>query len=259
MAADLAGHEFLSGRRAFVTASSRNLGAAIATELAMKGATVCVQYHASSDVASHLVHELGARTGRRHAAVQGDASSSGSVSRMIEDAEAALDGGIDILVNNAGPFSMVPFTALAETEWDQIWNANVKAIYIAARHVAPGMRDRGWGRIVNVSAGSAFLRNHSVYGLAKNAVNFLTEELALELGPAVTVNAVAPGQIEESAADIGEIDPTFVERAVRHTPAGRLVTRPEVAGIVALICSPAFDMLTGVIMPVDGGWRLNRF
>jgi NAD(P)-dependent dehydrogenase (short-subunit alcohol dehydrogenase family) len=121
------------------------------------------------------------------------------------------------------------------------------------------MRDRGWGRIVNVSAGSAYLRNHSVYGLAKNGVIFLTEELALELGPAVTVNAVAPGQIEESAADIGEIDPTFVERAVRHTPARRLVTRPEVAAIVALMCSPAFDMVTGVTLPVDGGWRFNRF
>ena len=259
MAADPLEREFLRDRRAFVTASSRNLGAAIATALAMKGATVCIQYYESSDVASRLVLELNARTGRQHLAVRGDASNSASVSRMIADAEAALEGGIDILVNNAGPFSMAPFASLAEAEWDQIWDTNVKAIYIAARRVAPGMRDRGWGRIVNVSAGSAYLRNHSIYGLAKNGVNFLTEELALELGPAVTVNAVAPGQIEESAADIGEIDPTFVERAIRHTPAGRLVTRFEVAGIVTLMCSPAFDMVTGVTLPVDGGWRFNRF
>src|SRR5262249_30055204 len=191
-------------------------------------------------VASRLVHELNARTARRHSAVQGDASSSASVSSMIGDAEAALEGGIDILVNNAGPFSMAPFGSLPEAERDKVWDPNVKAIYVSARRVSAGMRDGGWGRMVNVSAGSASLRNHSVYGLAKNAVNFLTEELALELGPAVTVNAVAPGQIEESAADIGEIDPTFVERAVRHTPAGRLVTRSEVAGIVTLMCSPAF-------------------
>src|SRR5262249_37483007 len=149
---------------------------------AMKGATVCIQYYESADAASRLAHELNARTGRKHAAVQGDASSSASVSRMIADAETALEGGIDILVNNAGPFSMTPFASMPEAEWDQIWDTNVKAIYVAARRVAPGMRDRGWGRIVNVSAGSAYLRNHSVYGLAKNGVIFLTEELALELG-----------------------------------------------------------------------------
>ena len=112
---------------------------------------------------------------------------------------------------------------------------------------------------MNISAGSAYLRNHSIYGLAKNAIIFLTEELALELGPFITVNAVAPGQIEESAADIAEFDSTFVERAIQHTPAGRLVTRKEVAAIVATLCSPGFAMVTGATLPVDGGWRFNRF
>src|SRR5207302_4999838 len=112
-----------------------------------------------------------------------------------------------------------------------------QACYVASQCVASGMRRRGWGRIVNISAGSAYVRNHSIYGLSKEAIIFLTEELALELGPEVTVNAVAPGQIAESADDIAEFDPTFVERAVRHTPAGRLVTRAEVAAIVAMLCS----------------------
>src|SRR5437879_2730973 len=135
---------FLRGRRALVTASSRNLGAAIATALAHAGALVCIHYHASRDAGETLVRRLAAET-----------------------------------------------------------------------------------------------------GLSKEAIIFLTEELALELGPEVTVNAVAPGQIAESADDIAEFDPTFVERAVRHTPAGRLVTRAEVAAIVAMLCSPAFDMVTG--------------
>ena len=95
------------------------------------------------------------------------------------------------------------------------------------------MREAGWGRIVLLSAGSAYLRNHAIYGLAKQALGFLAEELALELGPAITVNAVAPGQIAESADDIAEHDPSFVERAIAHTPAGRLVTRAEVAELVA--------------------------
>jgi NAD(P)-dependent dehydrogenase (short-subunit alcohol dehydrogenase family) len=154
---------------------------------------------------------------------------------------------------------MTPFAELEEPEWDLVWDVNVKAAQIATRLLAPGMRDAGWGRIVLLSAGSAYLRNHSIYGLAKNALAFLAEELALELGPEVTVNAVAPGQIAESADDIAEFDPSFVERAVAHTPAGRLVTRGEVAELVAALCGPAFDMVTGATLPLDGGWRLQRF
>jgi NAD(P)-dependent dehydrogenase (short-subunit alcohol dehydrogenase family) len=110
-----------------------------------------------------------------------------------------------------------------------------------------------------MAAGSAFIRNHGVYGLAKGAVILLTEALALELGPAITVNAVAPGQIAESGPDISAIDPTFINRAIAHTPVGRLVTRPEVASLIVWMCSPAADLITGHTIPVDGGWRFNRF
>ena len=156
-------------------------------------------------------------------------------------AEEALSkaGRIDVLVNNTGPFSMDPFATLAEEEWDRILDANLKAAYVCSQVVVPGMRQAGWGRIVNVSAGSAYIRNHSIYTLAKAALITLTEELALELGPEITVNAITPGQICESAADIAEFDPTFVERAIEWTPLKRLVTRPEVAAIVAeLVWAP---------------------
>jgi NAD(P)-dependent dehydrogenase (short-subunit alcohol dehydrogenase family) len=93
----------------------------------------------------------------------------------------------------------------------------------------------------------------------KQALSFLAEELALELGPEITVNAVAPGQIAESADDIAAYDPSFVERAIAHTPAGRLVTRAEVAELVVALCGPSFDMVTGATLPVDGGWRLQHF
>ncbi len=162
-------------------------------------------------------------------------------------------------MHNAGPFAMTPFAEMDEAEWDTIWDVNVKAAQIATRLLAPDMRAAGWGRIVLLSAGSAYLRNHSIYGLAKQALSFLAEELALELGPEITVNAVAPGQIAESADDIAEFDADFVERAIAHTPAGRLVTRAEVAALVAALCGPSFDMVTGTTLPVDGGWRLQRF
>jgi len=108
-----------------------------------------------------------------------------------------------------------------------VMDANLRSVYLLAQQVAPGMNERGWGRIINLSAGSAFLRNHSVYGLAKAGVRFLTEALALELKPGVTVNAIAPGQIAESAPDISLIDPTFVERSIRITPAGWSPSAPQ--------------------------------
>jgi NAD(P)-dependent dehydrogenase (short-subunit alcohol dehydrogenase family) len=243
---------FLSGRTALVTGSSRNLGAVIAERLAAHGATVAVTYRQSEEAARELVARL---PGRGHVAVGGDLE---DPAPLVAAAHEAL-GRVDVLVHNAGPFSMTPFAEMGEGEWDTIWDVNVKAAYLAARALAPAMRAAGWGRIVLLSAGSAYLRNHSIYGLAKQALAFLAEELALELGPEITVNAVAPGQIAESADDIAEFDPSFVERAIAHTPAGRLATRAEVAELVAALCGPSFDMVTGVTLPVDGGWRLQRF
>jgi NAD(P)-dependent dehydrogenase (short-subunit alcohol dehydrogenase family) len=248
----------LEGRTALVTGASRNLGATIAERLAAAGATVAL--HGRTPGGAELVAaRLRRDTGRDHLTVAGELDGGSSVRDLVEEALDGLGGRIDVLVHNAGPFSMTPFGELAEDEWDMVWNVNVKAAYLAARLAAPAMREAGWGRVVLISAGSAYLRNHAVYGLAKQALGFLAEELALELGPAITVNAIAPGQIEESAADIAEYDPSFVERAVAHTPAGRLVTRAEVAELVALLCGPQFAMVTGATLPVDGGWRFNRF
>jgi NAD(P)-dependent dehydrogenase (short-subunit alcohol dehydrogenase family) len=252
-------HGFLAGRTALVTGSSRNLGAVIAERLAARGATVAVTYRQSEAEARELAARLGTATGRRHVAVAGDLADAGQVRRLVGAAAEELGGRIDVLVHNAGPFSMTPFVELDEAEWDEIWNVNVRAAHVATKIVAPAMRESGWGRIVLLSAGSAYLRNHSIYGLAKQAVSFLAEELALELGPQITVNAVAPGQIAESAEDIAEHDPSFVERAIRATPAARLVTRAEVGELVARLCGPEFDMVTGATLPVDGGWRLQRF
>lgn len=250
----MAGTGTLTGKNALVTSSSRNLGAQIVRSLAAEGANVVVNYHSSEDVALSIVADLGPN----HVALYGDTTTADGVRALVGEALDSL-GRIDILVNNSGPFSMDPFTELEEGEWDRIWDSNVKAAYVATQVVVPGMREAGWGRIVNISAGSAYLRNHSIYSLAKEAMITLTEELALELGPEINVNAIAPGQIAESAEDIAEFDPTFVDRAIEHTPTGRLVTRPEVAAIVVALCTPLFDGVTGVTIPVDGGFRLARF
>lgn len=251
---------FLDGRTALVTGGSRNLGPVLAARLADAGATVAVHYRSARAEAEAVAEELRRRTGRAHVAVGGDLQASADVDRVVDAAREALGGHVDVFVHNAGPMlSMTPVAELDPGEWDATWETNVRAAYLAVRRLAPGMRERGFGRVVLLSAGSAFVRNHGAYGLAKAAIIPLTEELAAGLGPEITVNAVAPGQILESAADIAQFDDTFVERTTAATPGGRLVTREEVAEVVAALCSPPFALVTGATIPIDGGARLPRF
>ncbi len=191
----LAAMAALGGHRAVVTGASRNLGAEIAARLATAGVAVAVNYRSSHDEAEAVVASL-TEVGRgRHWAVAGDVADPDDAVRVVAESAKALGGPIDILVNNAGPYSATPFLDLKEEEFDRVWNANTKATYLMARAVAPGMKEGGWGRIVNLSASSAFVRNRSVYTLANAAIITLTEELAVELAPDIGVNAIAPGQI----------------------------------------------------------------
>jgi NAD(P)-dependent dehydrogenase (short-subunit alcohol dehydrogenase family) len=249
----------LEGRRALITGGSRNLGVAVATRLGRAGMSVGINYHTSGEAAEELAARLEKETGATHVALPADVTKPEEIRGMVAEAVGRLGGPIDVLVNNAGPFGVTPFAELDEEEWDRVWNANVKATYVAVQAVVPGMRSAGWGRIVNLSAVSAYVRNRGMYTLAKSAINTLTEQLALELAPEITVNAVAPGQIQESLDDLREYVPEWAERVVRMTPAGRLVRREELAEVVYLLCTPAFDMVTGLTIPVDGGLRLPRF
>jgi len=251
---------FLEGRAALVTAASQKLGAATAEALAERGANVAINYYDESDGDADVVMGRLAAHGGIYAAIPGDVGTAEGIREVIAAARVALGGGpITVLVNNYGPFSMTPFVEMPVEEFDRIWDGNVKAVYAAVRELVPEMRKAGWGRIVSMSAGSAFLRNHSIYSLAKAAIMTLTESLALEVGPEIRVNAVAPGQIAESAEDMEAQDPSFMARIVDHTPIGRLVTRPEVASLIAEMCGPLFDAVNGVTLPIDGGARIPRF
>jgi len=250
----------LAGKCALVTGCYRNLGSVTAETLAHHGADVVINDLDRPELrdARRKILERVRSHGVRAEAIEADLQKSGEVKKLCKDAVKAL-GKIDIVVNNAGPFNMDPFVELEERTWDLIMDINLKAIYLTTRELAPLMRANGWGRIVNMCAGSAYVRNHNVYTLAKKGVEVITESLAYELGPEVTVNAVAPGQIEESLPDIHEFDPTFGERYTNHAPLKRLVTRREIANIIALICTPAFQTMTGMTIRVDGGAEIPRF
>jgi NAD(P)-dependent dehydrogenase (short-subunit alcohol dehydrogenase family) len=245
-----------AGKVAFVTASSRYLGAATATALARAGARTAIHYHHSAAQAQALVQKLRAE-GLEAEAFGADGRNPEEL-RRAADAVVERFGGVDILVNNLGPFSDLPWLKLPEAQWDWILDTNLKAVYVLAQRLAPGMIERGWGRIVNISAVSAFIRSQSIYGLAKAAVIHLTEALALELAPHVTVNAIAPGQIEDSEL-IDEIDPRLKGILRDQSPLKRLVTYQEIAEVILLLCGGPFASMTGQTLTLDAGWSLPKW
>ena len=242
-----------SGKVALVTGSSRNLGAVIARALAERGAEVAVHYAKHADDAQRMARQIQESSGIAEV-FRADVGDSGEVRRLAAEVLARF-GRVDMLVNNVGPYADIPLLDLPEDVWDAALNSNVKASYLLTQALAPGMKQRGWGRIVNLAAVSAFVRVHSVYGLAKAAVIHLTESLALELAPEIRVNAIAPGQIQESD-EIELIAPGYIAQMTEATPLRRLVTRQEVADAACLLCSDRLPSLTGQTLVLDGGWSL---
>ncbi len=242
----------LTGKVCLITGASRGLGVTIALTLAGYGAAVAVHYNHSARAAEALCGEVAARGGTA-LAVQANLLHAEAVETLATTVSEQL-GPIDLLVNNVGPYVDTPFLDLSLTDFDHVMHGNVRATFLLSQCVGRQMRKRNSGRIINIAATDYRHRSHSVYGLAKGGVIYLTEALALELAPTVPVFALAPDLI----ADNEDMTPDFVGRAVAATPMHRLVTRREVAEMVALLCTPAFDMMTGQTLVMDGGRTLPR-
>lgn len=242
----------LANQVCLVTGASRTLGAAIARRMAAEGARVVVNYHNSAEAAHALCAELNAAGGAA-AAIQADVSKPDQAERLVAAAWQQL-GPIDILVNNVGPYVDTPFLEMPADDFDRILAGNIRATFLMSQAVGRKMKARGRGVIVNIAATDSYHRSHSVYGLAKSGVIHLTEAFALELAPEVRVNALAPDLI----ADNEGMEADFVAQSIAGTPSGRLVTRAEVAGMAVLLCTAAFDSVTGQTVAMDGGRRLPR-
>ncbi|HZP81970.1 MAG TPA: SDR family oxidoreductase [Chthonomonadaceae bacterium] len=244
--------ETLRGKVCLVTGASRALGAEIARTLARYGAKVAVNYHQSEEAARALCAEIGAQGGTA-VPLQADVSDAEAAARLVMTAWETL-GPIYALVNNVGPYVDTPFLELPVADFDRILAANVRATFLVTQAAGKRMKAEGAGHVINIAATDAFHRSHSVYGLAKSGVLYLTEAFARELAPEVGVTAIAPDLI----ADNEGMDAAFVEQAVSATPLGRLVTRAEIAEMVCLLCTPAFATLTGHTLIMDGGRTIPR-
>lgn len=247
----------LNGRVALVTGASRGLGAAIARKLGACGAKVAVNYFGSEGKALAVVEEI-RRGGGMAQALRADVRDEGEVNRLVRESESAL-GPIDILVPNAtGP---QPFVRLEELTWraclDQL-EFFVKSPLLLAKAVVPGMKRRGWGRIINIGS-EVFERGvpeFSNYVSAKGAQLGLTRSWAMELAAhGITVNLVAPGWIP---TERHKDDPQEMKDAYAAAVPMRHMGEPEDVGeAVAFLASDAAKFITGQKLSVNGGNTLG--
>ena len=236
---------------------SRGIGRATALLLASRGAAVCVNYVARADAAGALVREI-TGFGGTAVAVQADVSDAGQAERLIEMAAADL-GPVTVLVNNAGVAVQATLDTYDPAALDRMRRVNVDGMIHTTRAVMAGMRERRFGRIVNLSSIAALgtaLAGNAFYAATKAEVAILTRRFAMELGPhGVTVNAVAPGLVrtEMSAASLRERGPDAERRLAGRAMVGRIGEPEDIAHAVAFLADPKSGWITAQVLVVDGG------
>ena len=232
----------LDGKVAVVTGGAQGIGRAIADGLEREGATV-------------VIADLDPPEG----GIRADVSSESDVEAMVRET-VSRHGGLDILVNNAGLYAslaMRPFDQIPLEEWRQVMDVNVASMFLTCRAVVPVMRDRGGGKIVNISSGTPFRGVPFLlhYVTSKGAIVAFTRALAKELGKdSIHVNCVAPGF---TMTDGVMANPEVVEKLRDVSVAARTIQRDQVpedvVGAVVFFCSPGADFVTGQTMVIDGG------
>ena len=240
----------LTGRIALVTDGSRGIGRAAAVALAKARAYVAVDFQHREAEAQAVRSEIQA-TRHRALAVKADVSNAAEVARMVETVEMGL-GGIDILVNNAGISRPQPLGEITEQDWDDVLTVNLKSMFLVTQAVLPGMRQRKWGRIINLSSVAAQLGGviGPHYAASKAGAIGLTHSYATLLAKeGITANAIAPALIEtEMITSNPKARPDLV-------PVGRFGKVEEVVDVVVMLASNGY--ITGQTISINGGWYMT--
>ena len=249
--------QLLERRVAIVTGGGHGIGKAYCEALAQNGAAVVVA-EIDGDAAERTASALRS-AGARAVEVQTDVADEASTRKM---AQRALDafGRIDVLVNNAAvfatiPISRVPIEEVSVEEWDRVMAVNLRGIFLSCKAVLPIMRQQGYGKIINISSGTALngspTRIH--YVTSKGGVLSFTRTLAREVGPSgVRVNAIAPGSTLSEENPSEEIMRLRQQR-LEDRALSRVQVPADLVGTVVFFASPASDFITGQTLVVDGG------
>lgn len=254
----------LTGKTAVVTGSTSGIGQAIARTLVNEGATVVINGRDADRTkeAANAIQGSG-----KAVPVHGDVGSAEGVAEFLERLKAV--GDVDILVNNAGIFQPMPFFEIPDAEWSRFFEINVMSGIRLSRALAPGMQERGWGRIIFISSESGIsIPDEMVhYGMTKTAQLSVMRGLAKTLrGTGVNVNAVLPGPtwtegvadfVAQLAEDEGlsaeEMRKQFIPRFRPDSMIERFIEPMEIAAMVAYAVSPVSSATTGAALRVEGG------
>jgi NAD(P)-dependent dehydrogenase (short-subunit alcohol dehydrogenase family) len=245
----------LEGKVAVVSGASKGIGRGLAIGLAQHGAAVAVNYKNDREGAEETARTIRAAGGEA-AVIGADVSVTAEAVGLIDEAVERL-GRIDVLVNNAGRSRFNWALEITEEDWEDVVGTNLRGAFFTSQAAARHMRSAGGGSIVNVSSCAATLTAlyHSIYTMSKAGLEGLTKQLALELAPAIRVNAIAPGptSVERSR----DYDPNFDQTWGSVVPMRRVAYPEDLVGPVVFLASEQSRFVTGDVIHVDGGWTVQ--
>jgi len=237
-------------RVAFVTGGTRGIGRAIVERLKADGMQVAAGYSGNDEAAAACAKELGVMV------VKGNVGNFMDCKHAVEKVEKEF-GPIDVLVNNAGITRDGVFHRMTSEQWSEVIRVNMDSLFNMTRQVIEGMREREWGRIINISSinGQKGQVGQTNYSAAKAGVIGFTKALALENAKkGVTVNCVAPGYIDTEM--VQAVPPKVLESIIGQIPAGRLGSGEEIADTVSFLAGERAAYVTGTTLSLNGGQYL---
>ncbi|WP_136680454.1 3-hydroxybutyrate dehydrogenase [Neptunomonas sp. XY-337] len=256
----------LKGKNALVTGSTSGIGLAMARALAEQGANVMINGLGDPAENEAIRASIEADFGVKALFSPANMLKANEIQAMVQEAQAQF-GSVDILVNNAGIQFVSPVDEFPEEKWDAIIGINLTSAFHTTKAVLPGMKEKGWGRIINTASAHALVASpyKSAYVAAKHGIAGLTKTVALEVAEqGITVNAVAPGYVwtplvEKQVGDTARARGITEEQVkqdvmLKAQPTKQFVTVEQVAAVVTFLAGDAAASITGVTMPVDGGW-----